>query len=125
MPQGLALTTTDPEGNTSTNQYDSNGNLTVSTDAAGNKTTLAYDARGNVTSTVQGQGDAFVFQYNAAGELTTFDGSGALPQTRTVDANDNPTSASTLWTDPSNPNNQQVLTSSVKYNADGKVTERH
>ncbi len=47
---GDLLTSTDPNGNTTTNAYDANHNLISVTDPLGNTSTYTYDANGNKTS---------------------------------------------------------------------------
>ncbi|HWB32942.1 MAG TPA: RHS repeat-associated core domain-containing protein [Acidobacteriaceae bacterium] len=48
---GMLLSSTDPNGLTTTNTYNADHNLIAVTDPIGNKTTYTYDARGNRTST--------------------------------------------------------------------------
>ena len=112
---------TDPEGNISTKVYNAQGQVTQVTDGAGNTATIGYSSSGEVSSITQGPGTGYVISYNANGSVAATDGTASLPQTRVDNADGNPVSSSTLWTDPTDPSDQQVLNTTYSYDADGNI----
>ncbi len=118
---GNVLTETDPEGNTSTKQYNATGKVTQVVDAAGNKATIGYSSTGEVSSILQGPGMGFVISYNADGSVSATAGNASLPQVRVNNADGNPISSSTLWTDPTDPSDQQTLNTTYKYDSNGNI----
>ncbi len=97
--QGHVVTTTDANGNVTTNAYttDGKGNLASTLDALGTMTTYTYDANGNMTGETQAVGMAeqtiTTYTYDGAGNMTnqtTASGSGAALSTDyTYDGNGN------------------------------------
>jgi len=68
---GDILTTTDPEGNVTTNEYDSYGFLkrTYYSDNPSHQTLYTYDARGNMLSTTDARGKTTTFKYDKLGRV--------------------------------------------------------
>jgi len=66
---GDILTTTDPEGNVTTNEYDSYGFLkrTYYSDNPSHQTLYSYDACGNMLSTTDARGNTTTFEYDKLG----------------------------------------------------------
>ena len=69
-PATLGITTTtDPNGNTTTDTYDGHGNLLTRTDPLGNTTTYAYNSLDEPTSTTDPLGTTTTYTYDNAGNL--------------------------------------------------------
>jgi RHS repeat-associated protein len=69
-PIFLPTTTTDALGNTTSNSYDSQGNLLSITDAAGHATSFVYGPSGNPSTITDSAGGKTAFQYDPTGHLT-------------------------------------------------------
>ena len=65
--EGLLKSVTNPEGNTTTYTYNSNGDTSSVTDAAGNTTTYTYDSIGQKLSETTSTGDTFSWNYDKNG----------------------------------------------------------
>jgi RHS repeat-associated protein len=63
------ISQTNPDGETTTNTYDPNGNLLTSTDPLGNTTTYTYNSLNEVTSKENPLGDTTYHDYDANGNL--------------------------------------------------------
>lgn len=70
-PGGLALSVTNPLGQTVTNSYDTLGRLITTVDAAGITNTFAYDEAGNRTSVKDGKQQETTFVYDGFNRLTS------------------------------------------------------
>lgn len=69
-PATLGVTTTqDPSGATTTNTYDSSGNILTSADAEGNVTTYSYNALNQVLTKVTPELELTNYSYDSAGNL--------------------------------------------------------
>ncbi len=68
---GAETVTVDPDGNTTYNSYDANGNLLNSTDPTGAKTTWTYNAMSEITSETDPLGVTTSYAYDRAGNLLT------------------------------------------------------
>ena len=63
-------TVTDPNGRTTTNQYDSHGNRTNETDTLTNSRSWTYDTHGNMLTATDKNGHTTTYSYNSIGGLT-------------------------------------------------------
>jgi RHS repeat-associated protein len=63
------ISETNPDGDTTTNTYDANGNLLTSTDPLGNTTTYTYNSLNEVTSKEDPLGDTTSYGYDSDGNL--------------------------------------------------------
>jgi RHS repeat-associated protein len=69
-PATLGVTAvTNPDGHTTTNTYDPNGNLLTTTDPLGNTTTYSYNNLNEVVSTTTPLGETTFSSYDASGNL--------------------------------------------------------
>jgi YD repeat-containing protein len=119
---GLPTSIEDPDGDNTTNAYDSYGDLTSTTNAAGDETTYSYNALGQKLTMVSPDGNVAggdpseyqtTYTYNALGEvLTTTDPNGDVT-TNTYDNDGN------LLTT-TDPDGNETLTT---YNADWQPIE--
>jgi RHS repeat-associated protein len=64
---GVLLTSTDPENNVKTHEYDANNRLARTRDALEHQTSIHYDGRGNVNRTVDALGNAIATVSDLAG----------------------------------------------------------
>ncbi|MBI5748485.1 MAG: hypothetical protein HZA00_05110 [Nitrospinae bacterium] len=69
--QGVLTEKTDPQGNTTTYQYDNSKNLTKETAPDGSITGYTYDTQGNMTSTTDASGNITNYTYNNYGQTTS------------------------------------------------------
>jgi RHS repeat-associated protein len=67
---GERMSSTNPEGKTTTYGYDDAGDVTSITDPLGHKTTNEYDADGRLTSTTSPGGHETGYEYDGDGQLT-------------------------------------------------------
>jgi RHS repeat-associated protein len=119
LPLILEATTTDPLGNTTTNNYDGQGNLLSTADALGHSTSFAYGAGGNPTSLTDANGNTTSFAYDGAGHLLQqTDALGNLT-VYTYDANGNRLTETRTLTTPAGP---RTLVTTYGYDANGRVT---
>jgi RHS repeat-associated protein len=65
------LSKTDPDGTTTSYAYDSQGNMTSKTDALAQTTSYTYDSFGQVTSIKDPQGNTTLSAYDTKGNLTS------------------------------------------------------
>jgi len=71
-PTTLAIATvTDPNSHTTTNTYDSHGDLLTTTDALHHTSTYTYDALGDQTTATDPNGVTTTYTYDASGNLLT------------------------------------------------------
>jgi RHS repeat-associated protein len=77
---GEITNVTDPLGNTTTLQYDSSGDIASTTNPLGNTWTLQYDGVGRPTSTADPMGRAVAYSYNALHMTSSTDTAGATTQ---------------------------------------------
>jgi RHS repeat-associated protein len=118
-PIFLQTTTTDALGNTTSNSYDSSGNLLSVTDAAGHATSFVYGPSGSPTSITDTAGGKTAFQYGAAGHLSQQTDPLGNVTHYTYDADGNVlTQTSTLTT----PTGVRTLVTTFTYDANGHRT---
>jgi RHS repeat-associated protein len=117
-PFTLEATSTDALGDTTTNSYDSVGNLLSTTDPSGAVTSFTYDASGNPTSITDANGGTTSFQYDGAGHLLQQTDALGHVSSYTYDANGNQLTQTTTLTTPSG---ARTLVSSTTYDAQGHV----
>jgi RHS repeat-associated protein len=67
--QGLPQSVSDPLGDTTSNTYDDNGNLTLSRSPDGVTSSFQYDSKGNMTGMTQA-GSTATMAYDALGQVT-------------------------------------------------------
>ncbi|WP_422925495.1 putative Ig domain-containing protein [Singulisphaera sp. PoT] len=89
---GKLIGLADASGNTTTNTYDTVGGSQTIVDALGNQTTLNFDDRGNVTKTVDPLGHTRNFTFDDADNLTSVTDPSGNTVKMTYDANGNVTS---------------------------------
>jgi RHS repeat-associated protein len=78
--QNRTLSTTDPNGDTTSYSFDADGNQLVVTDSSGNTTTTTYDGADNAVSTTTASGGSEDF-YDANGNEIAVTGRGGNPAT--------------------------------------------
>jgi RHS repeat-associated protein len=117
-PFTLEATTTDALGDTTTNSYDSNGNLLSTTDPIGAVTSFTYDPSGNPTSITDANGGTTSFQYDGAGHLLQQTDALGHATSYTYDADGNQLTQTTTLTTPSG---VRTLVTSTTYDAQGHV----
>jgi RHS repeat-associated protein len=117
-PFTVQATTTDALGDTTTNSYDSNGNLVATTDPSGGVTSFTYDASGSPASITDANGGTTSFQYDGAGHLLQQTDALGHVTSYTYDADGNQlTRTATLTT----PGGVRTLVTSTTYDAQGHV----
>jgi RHS repeat-associated protein len=84
---GLGLTTqeTDPDGNSTTADRDTNSLATVAIDRLSRITTYVYDNKGNITNVGLPDGNVEQYTYNSFAEVTSFENARLLSTTYTYD----------------------------------------
>ena len=71
VTNGTLTQKTDPQGNTTTYQYDNNKNLTKETASDESITTYTYDTNGNMTGQTDASGNTTTYTYNDYGQTTS------------------------------------------------------
>jgi RHS repeat-associated protein len=88
---GNRLSTTAPDGTTTSSNYDDQGNMTSKTDALGQITSYTYNVFGNVMSIKDPQGNSTGYEYDAAGNMTGMTDSTGATTTYVYDTKGNVT----------------------------------
>ena len=109
--QGLTNEATDPDGNVTTHDRDSNGLATITIDRLNRISQYLYDANGNVTKLTYPDGNIEQWAYNGFAEPTSYTNTLSKTTNYTYDGNGN----LTVVQDPLN--NRTTMT----YTGDGKV----
>jgi RHS repeat-associated protein len=119
LPFTRELTATDPLGNTTTNEFDVQGNLLGVSDPLGHSTRFSYDATGTPTSLTDAAGNETSFEYDSAGHVVRQVDAVGHATSFTYDADGNQLTRTTTVTTPAG---LRTLVTSTSYDADGRVT---
>lgn len=135
-PFGAEQTVSDPLGNTTTNSFDTNGNLVETLTPTGVATIYTYDAHNNLASVAQagggngtgttgshsgtGGGSAppaavTLFTYDSSGYLATSTSPTGVVTTFSYDANGNSKGSSFVWVNPANSSDMRTVTTSAGF----------